>query len=171
MQAEVRLMDKNPDRLRWVDQIHMGRITTLASNHGSVVRAVADADLLIGAVLVAGGHAPTVVTEEMVATMKPGAVIVDVAVDQGGCIETTRETTHSNPVYVDHEVIHYAVGNMPGAVPHTSTYALSNATLSYVVSLATQGLPALGGDPALAAGLNTRDGLLVHPAVSDALSG
>jgi alanine dehydrogenase len=170
MQAQVRVMDMNPERLRWVDQIHMGRITTLASNHGAVERAVADADLLIGAVLVPGGHAPTVVTEEMVTTMKSGAVIVDVAVDQGGCIETTRETTHSDPVFTKHGVIHYAVGNMPGAVPHTSTYALSNATLPHLVELATLGHAALDADPSLAAGLNTHRGTIVHPTVARALA-
>ncbi|MGZ4804590.1 MAG: alanine dehydrogenase, partial [Acidimicrobiia bacterium] len=137
MEAEVLLLDKNLDRLRWVDQIHQGRIVTLASNRGAVTRAVADADLVIGAVLVAGGRAPVVVTEDMVRTMKPGAVVVDVAVDQGGCIETTHETTHADPVYEMHGVIHYAVGNMPGAVPFTSTYGLTNATLPYVLQLAT----------------------------------
>lgn len=170
MQAKVSLMDKNPDRLRWADQIHMGRITTLASNLGAVERAVAGADLLIGAVLIAGEHAPMVVTEEMVETMMPGSVIVDVAVDQGGCIETTRETTHSDPVYKKHGVLHYAVGNIPGAVPHTSTYALSNATLPYLALLATEGLGALESDAALAGGLNTRSGALIHPAVRDALN-
>ncbi len=130
MEAEVLLLDKNLDRLRWVDQIHRGRIMTLASNRGSIERAVTEADLVIGAVLVPGGRAPTVVSEDMVAAMKRGAVIVDVAVDQGGCIATTRETTHDDPIYELHGVIHYAVGNMPGAVPHTSTYALTNATLA-----------------------------------------
>ena len=124
MEAEVVLIDKNLDRLRFVDQIHRGRIMTAASNRGAIERAVADADLVIGAVLVAGGRAPVVVSEEMVRAMKPRSVIVDVAVDQGGCIATTRETTHDEPTYVVHGVVHYAVGNMPGAVPHTSTYAL-----------------------------------------------
>ena len=123
------LIDKNLDRLRWVDQIHRGRIMTLASNRGAIERSVADADLVIGAVLVAGGRAPVVVSEDLVQTMKPQAVIVDVAIDQGGCIETIHETTHDEPTYVLHDVVHYAVGNMPGAVPHTSTYALTNATL------------------------------------------
>ena len=129
MEAEVLLLDKNLDRLRWVDQIHKGRIMTLASNRGAVARAVADADLVIGAVLVPGGRAPVLVTDDMVATMKSAAVIVDCAIDQGGCIENIRETTHSDPVYEVHGVLHYAVGNVPGAVPNTSTYALTNATL------------------------------------------
>ena len=124
MEAEVVLIDKNLDRLRFVDQIHRGRIMTAASNRGAIERAVIDADLVIGAVLVAGGRAPVVVGEDLVEQMKPRSVIVDVAVDQGGCIATTRETTHDEPTYVMHEVVHYAVGNMPGAVPHTSTYAL-----------------------------------------------
>ena len=110
MEAEVNLLDKNLDRLRFVDQIHKGRITTLASNRGTVERCIAEADLVIGAVLVAGGRAPVVITEPMVATMKPGAVIVDVAIDQGGCVETSRETTHHDPIYVEHGVVHYCVG-------------------------------------------------------------
>jgi len=170
MEAEVLLLDKNIDRLRWVDQIHQGRIVTLASNRGAVARAVADADLVIGAVLVPAGRAPIVVTEDMVRMMKPGAVIVDVAVDQGGCIETTHETTHAHPVYERHGVLHYAVGNMPGAVPFTSTYGLTNATLPYVLQLATQGVArATQADPALALGVNTVDGRITHPIVAGAL--
>src|SRR4029079_17808740 len=139
MEAEVLLLDKNLDRLRFVDQIHQGRIMTLASNRGTVERAVAEADLVIGAVLVPGGRAPTVVTEDMVRGMQRGSVIVDVAVDQGGCVATTHETTHDDPTYVVHDVIHYAVGNIPGAVPHTSTYALTNATLPYLLEVAERG--------------------------------
>jgi alanine dehydrogenase len=169
MEAEVLLLDKNLDRLRWVDQIHRGRIMTLASNRGAVERVVADADLVIGAVLVAGGRAPIVVTADMVRSMKPGSVIVDVAVDQGGCIETTHETTHTHPVYERFGVIHYAVGNMPGAVPHTSTYALTNATLPYVVEVAEFGLEAARHDPALAGGLTTVAGKVINPAVAEAL--
>ena len=170
MEAEVLLLDKNLDRLRWVDQIHKGRIMTLASNRGSIGRAVAEADLVIGAVLVAGGRAPTVVTEEMVTTMRRGAVVVDVAVDQGGCIATTRETTHDDPVYVVHDVVHYAVGNMPGAVPHTSTYALTNATLPYVIEVAEHGVAEAGRrDPALALGVNMAAGAITNPAVAEAL--
>jgi alanine dehydrogenase len=170
MEAEVLLLDRNLDRLRFVDQIHQGRIVTLASNRGAVARAVADADLVIGAVLVPAGRAPVVVTEDMVRTMKPGAVIVDVAVDQGGCIATTHETTHHDPVYECHGVVHYAVGNMPGAVPFTSTYALTNATLPYALNLATHGVAAaVEGDAALALGVNTVAGSVVHPIVADAL--
>lgn len=170
MEAEVLLLDKNLDRLRWVDQIHKGRIMTLASNRGAVERALSDADLVIGAVLVAGGRAPVVVTEDMVRGMKRGAVIVDIAVDQGGCVATTRETTHADPVYEVHGVLHYAVGNVPGAVPHTSTYALTNATLPYVVEVAEHGvLAAVALDPALRAGVNTVAGEVANPAVAEAL--
>src|SRR5919107_1637421 len=170
MEAEVLLLDKNLDRLRWVDQIHQGRIMTLASNRGAVERAVVEADLVIGAVLVAGGRAPVVMTEDMVRAMKPGAVIVDIAVDQGGCIETTHETTHADPVYVVHDVIHYAVGNMPGAVPHTSTYALTNATLPYVSEVAVRGpAAAAAADPALRAGINTVAGHVTLAPVAEFL--
>ena len=170
MEAEVVLLDKRVDRLRWVDQIHKGRIMTIGSNRGAVERAVAEADLVIGAVLVPGGRAPIVVTEAMVAGMKPGSVVVDVAIDQGGCIETIRETTHSDPVYTSHDVLHYGVGNIPGAVPHTSTYALTNVTLPYVVELAESGVaPAVAGDPALGSGLTTAHGQLVNAAVAEAL--
>lgn len=170
MEAEVLLLDRNLDRLRVVDQIHKGRIMTLASNRGAVERAVADADLVIGAVLVAGGRAPTLVSEEAVAAMKQGAVIVDIAVDQGGCIATTRETTHANPVFELHGVLHYGVGNVPGAVPHTSTYALTNATLPFIVEVAAHGVAAaVRSDPALRAGVNTVGGAITHPVVAEAL--
>lgn len=170
MEAEVLLLDKNLDRLRWVDQIHKGRIMTLASNRGAVERAVADADLVIGAVLVPGGRAPVVVTEAMVRTMKAGAVIVDAAVDQGGCVETTHETTHAEPVYELHGVLHYAVGNIPAAVPHTSTYALTNATLPYAHALATLGVAAaVAADNELALGVNTVGGNVTNAAVAEAL--
>ncbi|MGH8997820.1 MAG: alanine dehydrogenase [Acidimicrobiia bacterium] len=170
MEAEVAILDRNLDRLRWVDQIHRGRILTLASNRGAVERAVAQADLLVGAVLVPGGRAPTLVSEAMVASMKPRAVIVDLAVDQGGCIETSHETTHAQPVYETRGVLHYCVGNVPGAVPHTSTYALANATLPYLVELSVQGpAGAVAADPALLGGLNTMAHRVVNPAVAEAL--
>src|SRR5262245_21997606 len=170
LEAEVNLLDRNVDRLRHVDQIQMGRITTLASNRGTVERVVADADLVIGAVLVPGGRAPVVVTEELVRAMKPGAVIVDIAIDQGGCVETSHETTHQDPVFERHGVIHYAVGNMPGAVPNTSTYALTNVTLPYLAEVARSGVSeAVGADPALAHGVNTVAGRVVNAAVAEAL--
>jgi alanine dehydrogenase len=170
MEAEVLLLDKNLDRLRWVDQINKGRIMTLASNRGALERTVTEADLVIGAVLVAGGRAPVVVSEDMVRSMQPGAVIVDVAVDQGGCIETTRETTHNEPVYEVHGVIHYAVGNMPGAVPYTSTYALTNATLPYILEVAVHGpRGACKSDPALIHGINTVAGQVTNGPVAEFL--
>ncbi len=170
MEAEVLLLDKSLDRLRFVDQIHKGRIMTLASNRGAVERAVAGADLVIGAVLVPGGRAPTIVTEDMVRGMKEGAVIVDIAVDQGGSVETIHETTHAAPVYERHGVLHYGVGNVPAAVPHTSTYALTNATLPYVLAVAESGaLGAATRDSALRAGVNTVAGQITNPAVADAL--
>src|SRR5262245_31169292 len=171
LEAEVDLLDRNVERLRFIDQIQMGRITTLASNRGTVESVVAEADLVIGAVLVPGGRAPVVVTDEMVATMKPGSVVVDIAIDQGGCIETSHETTHKDPVFVDHGVLHYAVGNMPGAVPNTSTYALTNVTLPYLAELARLGVPeAVGNDAALALGVNTAGGRVVNAAVAEALA-
>ena len=170
MEAEVNVLDKNVARLRYVDQIQMGRVTTLASNRGNVERVVAEADLVIGAVLVPGGRAPIVVTEEMIRSMKPGAVVVDVAIDQGGCIETSHETTHEDPVFEEHCVLHYAVGNLPGAVPNTSTYALTNVTVLYLAELARLGVAgAVRADPALARGVNTMAGHVVHPAVAEAL--
>jgi len=170
MQAEVVLMDRNIDRLRQLEQIAVGRVTTLTANRGAIERSVAEADVVIGAVLVPGGRAPIVVDDGMVRGMKPGAVIVDVAVDQGGCIATTRETTHVEPVYEKHGVVHYAVGNMPGAVPYTSTYALTNATLPYVTQVATLGArAAVLADPALALGVNTVNGAITHRTTADAL--
>jgi alanine dehydrogenase len=170
MEAEVLLLDRNLDRLRWVDQIHKGRIMTLASNQLAVERAVADADLVIGAVLVPGGRAPVVVTDSMVRSMRPGSVIVDCAIDQGGSVEHIHETSHAEPVYEVAGVLHYAVGNIPAAVPHTSTYALTNATLPYAVALATHGVrDATTSDPDLARGVNTVDGAVVNAAVADAL--
>lgn len=170
LEAEVDLLDRNVDRLRWVDQIQMGRITTLTSNRGQVERVVAEADLVIGAVLVAGGRAPVVVTEDMVRAMKPGSVIVDIAIDQGGCVATSHETTHHDPVFEAHGVVHYAVGNMPGAVPHTSTYALTNVTLPYLAELARAGVrDAIARDQVLARGANVAAGLVVNPAVAEAL--
>jgi alanine dehydrogenase len=170
MRAEVNLLDLDLDRLRHLDHLVDGRITTLASNRGTVERCVAESDLVIGAVLVAGGRAPVVVTEAMVKTMRSGAVIVDVAIDQGGCVETARETTHHDPVYELHGVVHYCVGNIPGAVPHTSTLALTNATLPYLAELARFGpTEACRRDPVLAHGLNTEAGSVVNEVVAEAL--
>ena len=170
MEAEVLMLDKNIDKLRWVDQIHRGRIVTLASTHAAVARAIVEADLVVGAVLVPGGRAPVVVTDDIIRSMRPGAVIVDCAIDQGGCVEGIHETTHTDPVYTAHGVLHYAVGNVPGAVPNTSTYALTNVTLPYAVELATRGpAAAASADPSLAAGVNTASGHVPNAAVAGAL--
>jgi len=171
MLANVTILDKNLDRLRHLDQICVGRTTTLASNRGSIERALVDADLVVGAVLVAGARAPIVVSEDMVRSMKPGSVIVDVAVDQGGCIATTRETTHTDPIYMQHGVVHYAVGNMPGAVPYTSTYSLTNATLPYQLEIARLGAHgAIRNSEAIRHGLNTARGNITNDAVARELN-
>lgn len=172
MLANVTILDKNLDRLRYLDQICVGRTTTLASNRGSIERALVDADLVVGAVLVAGARAPIVVSEDMVKSMKPGSVIVDVAVDQGGCIATTRETTHTDPIYMQHGVVHYAVGNMPGAVPNTSTYALTNATLPYQLEIARRGVrSAIEHSEPLRHGVNTANGNFTNQPVASELQG
>lgn len=167
--AEVVVMDINVDRLRHLDELSWGRMITVHSSRHSVGEYVASSDLVIGAVLVAGARAPVLVTEEQVAAMRPGSVIVDIAIDQGGCIATARETTHHDPVYSIHGVLHYCVGNIPGAVPNSSTWALSNATLPYAVALA-DGLPAaVARHPELLGGINVARGKLTHKAVADSL--
>jgi alanine dehydrogenase len=166
--AKVTLIDLNLNRLRELDDIFNGRVFTLASNSYNVERAAAEADLLIGGVLIPGAAAPKIVTKAMVGKMKKGAVIVDVAIDQGGCIETARPTTHSNPSYEVDGVVHYCVTNMPAAVPNTSTLALTNATFPYVLKLANQGpLNAIKADPGLAEGVNTVNGKLTYKAVAE----
>ncbi len=168
--AHVSVLDINQKTLAYLDDIYAGRIETLYSDPHTIETSVAKADLVIGAVLVAGARAPRLVTEAMVAQMEPGSVIVDVSVDQGGCVETSRPTTHENPTYRVHNVIHYCVSNMPGAVPRTSTYALTNATIPYVKRLADRGLEAAAAnDPALVLGINTYRGTVPHPAVAEAL--
>ncbi|QGN33149.1 alanine dehydrogenase [Microlunatus sp. Gsoil 973] len=169
MQAEVLILDKNIERLRRADRIYRGHLQTVASNTYEVERAVLDADLVIGAVLVPGAKAPTLISNELVARMLPGSVLVDIAIDQGGCFEDSRPTTHADPTYRVHDSVFYCVANMPGGVPHTSTFALTNVTLPYAVSLADKGWrEALSRDPALAAGLNTYDGNVTYPSVADA---
>jgi len=167
--AHVTILDVDHERLRYLDDIMHGNVITVYSNPYSVGRAARYADLLVGAVLVAGARAPKLVTEDMVRGMKRGAVIVDVAVDQGGCVETIRPTSHSNPVYTLHGVIHYGVPNIPAAVPRTATHALTNATLPYALDLADYGLDeALRRNAALRRGLNLRAGRVMHPAVAAA---
>jgi alanine dehydrogenase len=169
MQAEVLLLDRNVERLRQVDRIYQGRVQTVASNAYEIQRAISDADMVIGAVLVPGAKAPTLVTNEQVSRMKPGSVLVDISIDQGGCFEDSRPTTHADPTYPVHDSVFYCVANMPGAVPHTSTYALANVTLPYVVELADRGWrDALRADPVLARGLNTHAGRVTNAAVARA---
>ena len=169
MGANVAIVDRSLERLRQLDTLH-GRVNTLASNSENVAAAVRRADLVVGAVLLPGAKAPKIVSEEMVATMRPGSVVVDVAIDQGGCIATARPTTHSDPTYVVHGVVHYCVTNMPGAVPRTSTIGLSNATLPYGLALADYGLiEAISRDPELARGVNVINGQVTHPGVAEAL--
>jgi alanine dehydrogenase len=169
MQAEVLLLDKNVARLRQMDAIYQGHCQTIASNAYEVERAVLDADLVIGAVLVPGAKAPTIISNELVSRMKPGSVLVDISIDQGGCFEDSRPTTHAEPTYRVHDSVFYCVANMPGAVPHTSTYALTNVTLPYAVELANRGWrEALRNDDALALGLNTHEGQLTNAPVAEA---
>lgn len=166
--AQVTVLDISHDRLKYLDDIYQGRLQTRSSNEYNIIETIKHADLVIGAVLITGGRAPCLITREMLKEMQEGAVIVDVAVDQGGCIETTRPTTHSNPTFVEHGIVHYCVANMPGAVPRTSTFALNNETALYTLLLANQGLTAMRDNLALQHGLNTHKGYLTHQAVADA---
>jgi alanine dehydrogenase len=169
MQAEVLLVDKNVGRLRSADAIYQGHCQTVASNAYEVERAAIDADLVIGAVLVPGAKAPMLISDELVSRMKPGSVLVDISIDQGGCFESSRPTTHAEPTYPVHDSVFYCVANMPGAVPHTSTYALTNVTLPYVVEIAHRGWrEALRSDHPLALGLNTHEGMVTCQPVAEA---
>ncbi|HHY76423.1 MAG TPA: alanine dehydrogenase [Firmicutes bacterium] len=169
--AKVTILDVNLERLRYLDDIFGTKVQTLASNSYNIAESVKKADLVVGAVLIPGAKAPKLVTEEMVKEMKPGAVIVDVAIDQGGCVETMdHTTTHSNPTFVKHGVVHYSVPNIPGAVPRTSTFALTNATLPYALLLAGKGFEeAVKSNPSLAKGVNVTRGKVVYKAVAEAL--
>ncbi|MGC6483249.1 MAG: alanine dehydrogenase [Synechococcus sp.] len=170
MDAEVMLLDRSPEKLRSLEAARRGRLISVVSSRGLLERLVPSADLLIGAVLTPGGRAPTLVDEELIQQMKPGSVIVDVAIDQGGCVATSRETTHTNPTVNIHGVQHYAVGNMPGAVPFTSTEALVSVTLPYILGIAGRGLEeAVTERPELLSGLNTVQGAVCHPGVAKAL--
>jgi alanine dehydrogenase len=170
MEADVFVFDRSIDRLRELEVAFGGRASTVYSSTLAIEEMLPAADLVIGAVLVTGGRAPHVVTREQLKLMKPGAVLVDVSIDQGGCFETSRPTTHSDPTFEVDGVTHYCVTNMPGAVPITSTYALTNATLPYVIELAEAGVQeALARDPGLRRGLNVQDGEITHPAVAEAL--
>ncbi len=170
MGAQVTIMDVNHKRLQYLDDVFAGRITTISSTEPNIRKWVQFSDLVVGGVLIVGAKAPHLVTRDMLSTMKEGSVIVDVAVDQGGCVETIHATTHDNPTYVVDGVIHYGVANMPGAVPRTSTFALTNQTLPYVLKLADNGLDALVHDRCLLPGLNTYKGKLTCPAVGEAFN-
>ena len=170
MDAEVMLLDRSPEKLRSLEAARRGRLMSVVSSRGLLERLVPSADLLIGAVLTPGGRAPTLVDEELVKQMKPGSVIVDVAIDQGGCVASSKETTHTDPTVNIHGVQHYAVGNMPGAVPFTSTEALVSVTLPYILGIAGRGLEeAVTERPELLSGLNTVQGAVCHPGVAKAL--
>jgi alanine dehydrogenase len=169
MQAEVLLLDRNVGRLRSADAIYQGHCQTVTSNAYEIERAVIDADLVIGAVLVPGAKAPMLVSHEMVSRMKPGSVLVDISIDQGGCFEDSRPTTHADPTYRVYNSVFYCVANMPGAVPHTSTYALTNVTVPYAAEIANRGWrDALRADPSLAQGLNTYGGVITCAPVAEA---
>ncbi|WP_414581340.1 alanine dehydrogenase [Scytonema sp. PCC 10023] len=167
MGAAVQILDVNVERLDYLETLFGSRVELLYSNSAHIEAAVKDADLLIGAVLVPGRRAPILVSRNLVKQMRPGSVIVDVAVDQGGCVETLHATSHTNPVYIEEGVVHYGVPNMPGAVPWTSTQALNNSTLPYVLQLANLGIKALASNQALAKGVNVQNHRLVHPAVQE----
>ncbi len=168
--AEVTILDNNPLRLRYLSDVLGGTAITVMSNRATLEEEITQADLVIGAVLVAGARAPRLITARTVAKMKPGAALVDLSIDQGGVSETSHPTTHAHPIYIQAGVVHYCVTNMPGVVPHTSTYALTNATLSYALEIADRGLLEAGArDPAIRQGLNTYDGHVVHPAVAESL--
>ena len=169
MGARVSVLDINPSRLRYLYDVMDGRVTTIMSNRANLEEEIVNADLVIGTVLVPGARTPRLITEEMVRRMPPGAAIVDISIDQGGCAETSRPTTHADPTYVVHDVVHYCVTNMPGAVPRTSTYALTNVTLEYGLMLADLGLePAITRSPALRKGVNIHAGKIRYKAVADA---
>lgn len=167
MGARVQIIDINVERLSYLESLFGSRIELLYSTAAQIEMAVKDADLLVGAVLVVGKKAPILVSRELVTQMRPGSVIVDVAVDQGGCIETLRPTSHTQPTYVESGVVHFGVPNMPGAVPWTATQALNNSTLPYIVQLANSGLSALESNSTLASGLNIKQGKIIHPAVQE----
>jgi alanine dehydrogenase len=168
--AHVSILDVDPTRLRYVHDILGGHLTTVMSNRANIEEEAVSADLVIGSVLIPGAKAPKLLPRSLVATMKPGAALVDISIDQGGCAETSRPTTHASPIYVDEGVVHYCVTNMPGIVPHTSTYALTNATLAYALEIADRGLRgALEKRPALRSACNVLAGRVTHPNVAAAV--
>ena len=167
--ANVEILDRSLPRIRELDDMFQGRATTRYSNAGTIEHAITEADVVIGAVLIPGASAPKLISRDMLSLMKHRAVLVDVAIDQGGCFETSKPTTHAEPTYLVDDIIHYCVANMPGAVPHTSSYALNNATLPFGLALASKGIAACEDDPHLALGLNVHQGKIVNSAVSESL--
>jgi alanine dehydrogenase len=168
MGAHVTVMDINPARLRYLHDVMGGHVTTVMSNRANIEEEVADADIVIGSVLIPGAKAPQLISESLVNRMRPGAVLVDICIDQGGCSTTSRPTTHANPIYQVNDVVHYCVANMPGAVPRTSTYALTNATLGYGLAIADKGFDeAITDDEDLRRGVNIHEGHVTHQAVAD----
>jgi len=171
MGAHVTILEKNPDKIRWLDEFFGSSARVIAVSKTALDNALVSADIVIGAVLIPGAAAPRLVTRQMLGYMKPGAVLVDIAIDQGGCFETSKITTHENPTFETDGILHYCVANMPGAYPQSSTQALNNATLPYVLALADKGWKqALADDPHLAMGLNVQQGNITHEAVAEALS-
>jgi alanine dehydrogenase len=171
MGAYVSVLDINPSKLRYVHDILGSHLTTLMSNRANVEEEANDADLIIGSVLIPGAKAPKLISRALVKRMKPGAALVDISIDQGGCAETSRPTTHRQPIYIEEDIVHYCVTNMPAIVPHTSTFALTNSTLSYGLEIANRGFPqALTRNRALAKGLNTFGGKVTHEGVATALN-
>ena len=169
--AYVSILDVQPAKLRYVHDILGGHVTTVMSNRANIEEEVRSADLVIGTVLIPGAKAPKLLSRALVAAMRPGSALVDVSIDQGGCSETSRPTSHRDPIYVEEGVVHYCVTNMPGAVPHTATYALTNATLSYALAVADRGFEdAIDADPTLRRGVNVADGRIVHPGVAAAFA-
>ena len=167
--AQVTVMDRSHRRLTYLEEAIGGHLVTMLSNEASLAEQLPQSDVVIGAVLVPGGRAPKVVSRELVATMQPGSVIIDVSIDQGGCLETSRPTHHSDPVYTEEGVIHYCVVNMPGIVPRTSRHAYSSASYPYVARIAAEGVAKAAADPAIAAGVNVYGGAVTYPAVASAL--
>jgi alanine dehydrogenase len=167
--ARVSILDINPTRLRYVHDILAGHVTTVMSNRANIEEEVASSDLVVGTVLIPGAKAPKLLPRALIRSMRPGSALVDVSIDQGGCAETSRPTSHHDPIYVEEGVVHYCVTNMPGAVPHTATYALTNTTLSYALALADRGFEhAVAADQALRRGVNVADGKVWHPGVAAA---
>jgi alanine dehydrogenase len=165
--AQVRLLDRGPERLRRAEELFGARCETAFATPGEIARSVSEADIVIGAAMIAGRRAPRILTREHLRAMRPGSVLVDVSIDQGGIAETSRPTTHSAPFYIEEGIVHYCVANMPGAVARTATLALTQATLPFALALANKGMEAIAADPHLGNGLQTRDGKITYPGLAE----